>query len=123
MTTGAKLIGSFLKIAAALSDSSLRVMLSLKVGQVPALIDTVAQFSCVRSDVIEYLYLANGSCKFSSFSVSCTSADWTRCNVTNAVRLHLKLLQFMWGHEFKVLDGGPFPVIFVFFFYPDPDGY
>jgi hypothetical protein len=31
--------------------------------------------------------------------------------VTNAVRLHVKLLDFAWNHEFKVLNGGPFPVI------------
>jgi len=57
------------------------------------------------------MYLANEACKFSSCSVSCTLADGTRCKVTNAVRLHLKLLKFTWDHELKILDGGPFPVI------------
>jgi len=33
-----------------------------------------------------------------------------RYKVTNAVRLHLKLLKFAWDHEFKILDGGLFPV-------------
>ena len=107
----AKILGSLHKIAAAPSDSPLWVMLSLKVGQVLALVDTGAKFSCVQSDVIEYLYLANKLCKFCSCSVSCTLTDWTHCKVTNAVRLHLKLLKFMWDHEFKVLDAGPFPVI------------
>jgi len=86
-------------------------MLSLKVGKVPALVDTGNQFLCIRSDVIEYLYLANDPCKFCSCTVSCTLADGTRCKITNAVRLHLKLLKFTWDHEFKVLNGGPFPVI------------
>jgi len=86
-------------------------MLCLKMGQVPALVDMGAQFSCIRSDVIEYLYLATEPCKFCSRSFSGTLADGTRCKVTNAVRLHLKLLTFTWGHEFMVLDGGPFPVI------------
>ena len=38
-------------------------------------------------------------------------ADGQRCHVTNAVNLHAKLLSFSWNHEFKVLNGGPFPAI------------
>ena len=34
-----------------------------------------------------------------------------RCKVSNVVRLHLKLLEFTWDHEFKILNAGPFPVI------------
>jgi hypothetical protein len=34
-----------------------------------------------------------------------------RCEVTEAVKLHVKLLSFPWDHEFKVLRGGPFPAI------------
>jgi len=41
--------------AAVPSDSPLWVMLELKLGNVLALVDTGAQFSCVRSDVAEYL--------------------------------------------------------------------
>jgi len=82
-------------------------MLWFKVAKDAALIYTGAQISCIRSDVIEYLYLANEPCKFCSYSASCTLADGTRCNVTDAVWLHLKLLKF----EIKVLDSGPYPVI------------
>jgi hypothetical protein len=31
--------------------------------------------------------------------------------VTEAVKLRVKLLSFSWEHEFKILKGGPFPVI------------
>jgi hypothetical protein len=43
--------------------------------------------------------------------VRCVLADGTRGEVTNAVRLHVKLLDFAWDHDFKVLNGGPFPII------------
>jgi hypothetical protein len=83
----------------------------LKTGKVPALIDTRSQFSCVRSDVTEFLYLTGEPCVSSPCSVRCVLADATRGEVTNAVRLHVKLLDFIWDHEFKVLNWGPFPII------------
>jgi len=86
-------------------------MLELKTGKVPALIDTAAQFSCIRSDVAEFIYLREEPCSFSSCSVSCLLADGQRCEVTNAVKLHVKLLSFSWDNEFKVLRGGSFPAI------------
>jgi hypothetical protein len=43
--------------------------------------------------------------------VTCLLADGQRCEVTDAVKLHVKLLSFSWDHEFKVLRGGPFPAI------------
>jgi len=86
-------------------------MLRLKAGKVPALVDTGAQFSCVLSDVAEFLYLTGEPCVFSPCSVCCVLADGTRGEVTNAVRLHVKLLDFAWDYEFKVLNGGPSPII------------
>ena len=73
--------------------------------------DTGAQFSCIRSDVIEYLYLAGEPCKFDSCSVVCTLADGSRSEITNSVKFHLKFLKFYREYEFKILDAGPFPVI------------
>ena len=83
----------------------------MKVGQVPALVDTGAQFSCIRSDVIEYLYMRGEECTFLPCSLSCLLADGQRAQVTDAVGLHVRLLDFSWNHEFKILNGGPFPAI------------
>ena len=55
------------------------VHLQLKVGKVPALVDTGAQFSCVRADVAEFLYLMGEPCSFTSSSVECALADGQRC--------------------------------------------
>jgi hypothetical protein len=43
--------------------------------------------------------------------VACLLANGQRFELTEAVKLHVKLLSFSWDHEFKVLSGGPFPVI------------
>ena len=84
-------------------------------GKVPALVDTGAQFSCVRADVAESLYLTGEPCSFTACSVNCLLADDQRCDVTDKVNLHVKLLSFSWGHEFKVLKG-PLPSHFGFRF-------
>jgi hypothetical protein len=86
-------------------------MLELKIGGVPVLVDTGAQFSCIQYNVAEFLYLREEPCVSSSCSVMCMLADGQRCEVTDAVKLHVKLLSFSWDHEFKVLGGGPFPAI------------
>jgi len=48
-------------------------------------------------------------CVFTSCSMTCLLVDGQRCEVTEAVKLHVKLLSFSWDDEFKVLRGGPFP--------------
>ena len=50
-------------------------------------------------------------CVFTSCEVTCWLADGQQCKVTDAVKLHVKILAFSWDHEFKVLRGGPFPAI------------
>jgi hypothetical protein len=50
-------------------------------------------------------------CVFGSCYVGCVLADGKRCDLTKSVRLHVKLMNFTWEHEFKVLNGGPFPII------------
>jgi hypothetical protein len=62
----------------------------------------------MRQEVAEFAYLMSLVCLgHVPFFV-----PW-RMNksVTNAVGLHVRLLTFTWNHEFKVLKGGPFPVI------------
>jgi hypothetical protein len=88
----AKCLSGLRKITAVPRDSPLWVTLELKVGKVPALIDTGAQFPCIRSDVAEFLYLREEPCVFTSCSVTRLLADGQRCEVTDAVRLHVKIL-------------------------------
>jgi hypothetical protein len=60
-------------------------MFQFKMGRIPALVDTGAQFSCIRSDVIEYLYAMGENSKFSSCSAECVLADGKVCKVSDAV--------------------------------------
>jgi hypothetical protein len=83
----------------------------MKLGEIPAIIDTGAQFSCVRADVVEYLYLCGEPCVFSQCDVTCVLADGKKGHVSNAAKLRVGLLSFTWCQEFKVLNEGPFPVI------------
>ena len=110
-TPRARTLSGLKRITATPFQPLLWVPLELKVGKVPALIDTGAQFSCVRADVAEFLYHMDEPCSFTQCAVVCALADGQRCHVTDAVNLHAKLLSFSWTHEFKVLNGGPFPAI------------
>jgi len=49
-------VSALRKVAATPPAPLLWVGLNLKIGKIHALVDTGAQFSCVRSDVINYLY-------------------------------------------------------------------
>jgi hypothetical protein len=88
-------------------DSPRRLNLKIKVGTVPALVDTGAQFSCLRADVAEYILLKGEPCSFNSCSVECTLANGKKCDVKDAVRIHVKVLSYSWTYEFKVLRGDP----------------
>ena len=91
-------------------DPLLWVVLELRTGKVPALVDTGAQFSCIGADIAEFLFLMGEPPTFAACSVSCALSDGQRYQVTDAMTLRVKLLSFSWRHEFKVLNGGPFPV-------------
>jgi len=75
------------------------------------MIDTGAQFSCVRADVIEYLHLTGLPCSLKPCKLSCLLADGTKSQITNTVTIHFGILRFSWTYEFKILPNGPFPVI------------
>jgi len=85
--------------------------LELKAGRVPALVNTGAQFSCLRSDVVDYLSQNGEVCTCLPCSVTFVLADGRKAQVKGAVRLHVRLLSFSWNHEFKILHDGPFPAI------------
>jgi hypothetical protein len=43
--------------------------------------------------------------------MGCALADGTKCDITDAVNLRVKLLAFTWNFDFKILKGGVFPAI------------
>jgi hypothetical protein len=70
-----KVLSGFRKVVAVPADASLWITVELKSGKVPALLDTGAQFSCIRSDVAEFLYLTGERCSFSACLVNYVLAD------------------------------------------------
>ena len=63
--------------------------LDLKVGKFPVVVDTVVQFSCVRSGVVYYLSLRGECCTFLPSSLSCLFAYGSKAQVIETVRLHV----------------------------------
>jgi len=110
-TPGARTLMAFRKVVANTTSPLLWVTLSVKERNIPAFVDTGATFSCIQSDVIEYLHLTGEPCSFLPCHVSCLLEDGTVGQVSNAVRLHVGLLSFSWDQEFKILNNGPFPAI------------
>jgi len=98
------------RVSGGLRDFPLWVDLRLKVGTVHALIDTGAQFSCFRVDVTVFVHLMGEPCHFKSCSMVCSLANGQRCDVTDAVKLRVKVMSFSWDHEFKIMKG-PFHAI------------
>jgi hypothetical protein len=54
------------------------IELSSTTGKVPVLVHTGAQFSCLRSDAVEYLYMRGERCTFSHYVFPCLLADGTK---------------------------------------------
>lgn len=63
------------KISAVAGKHPSQVMLEFKVGKVPTLVYNGAQFSYLRSDLTEFLYLQEKHDAHFSYSVSC-SGRW-----------------------------------------------
>jgi hypothetical protein len=100
--------GAIRKVVATPPATLFWIDLSLRTGKFPALVYTGAQFWCLRSDVVEYLYTRGKRCTFSPCVFICLLADGTKTQVNDAVNLHVRLLSFSWDHEFKILRDGPF---------------
>jgi hypothetical protein len=87
------------------------VKLNFRLGEVPSLVDTGAQFSCIRQDVIQTLLDLGVKAKKSSCRLSCHLANGLCFDVKETVQLHFLLGTFSWNFQFKILEGGPFPII------------
>ena len=44
-------------------------------------------------------------------TLSCLLADGSKAQVSDAVRLHVRLLSFSCYHNYKIVNGGTFPAI------------
>ena len=104
-------VGAIREVVVTLSATLFWIELSLRTGKVPALDDTGAQLSCLRSDLVEYLYMRGEGCTFSHYVFPGLLADGTKSQVNDAVKLHVRLHSFSWDHEFKILKEGPFSAI------------
>jgi len=110
-TPSVKIMKSFGKVAALPADAPLCVMVGLKRGKIPALLDTGAQSSCIRSDIAEFLRLAAETRVFKPCSINYVLANGTQYKVEKILKLVVKILGFSWDHHFHVLEGGSFPAI------------
>jgi hypothetical protein len=57
-------LSTFRKVSAEPTEAPQWVVLRLKGQKVPALVDTGAQYSCVRADVAEFLRSMGETCEF-----------------------------------------------------------
>jgi hypothetical protein len=95
------------------SELPLWMMAEFQVGKLPTLVDTGAQFSGIREDVIGHFRRKGYAGKVLLSKVTCVMADGNRSTVTEGIKLRMKLLSFSWMHEFNILKGVPFPVIVI----------
>jgi hypothetical protein len=101
----AKILGGFKRVRKSARELPLWMMADFRVGKVPTLVDTGAQFSCIREDVMEYFRREGYPGKVSPCRMTCVIADGNSSTVTEAVKLGEKLLSFSWLHECKISKG------------------
>jgi hypothetical protein len=94
-----------------LSKPPLWVKLNFKVSEVLSLVDTGAQFSRIRRDVMQTLVelgvrVQKGTCK-----LSCHLANGLSCEIRETVKLHFLQGTFSRSFQFKILEQGPFPIL------------
>ena len=75
------------------------------------MVDTGAQFSCIRRDVMQALVDIDVKAKKGSCQLSYRLANGMRCDVKQTVQLHFLLGNFSWNFHFNILEGGPFPIM------------
>jgi len=93
------------------SNPPLWVKLVFKTTQIPSLVDTGAQFSCIRKDVVQLLIDLGLNVKKSECRLTCHLANGLSCEIREMVQLHFLLGTFSWTHQFKILQEGPFAIL------------
>jgi hypothetical protein len=98
-TKGKQMVGK----AESPSNPPLWVKLDFKITQVPSLVDTGAQFSCIRKDVVQSLIDRGLDVKRSECRLACHLANGLSCEIREVVQLHFLLGTFSCTHQFRVL--------------------
>jgi len=93
------------------TNPPLWVKLNFKLEEVPLLVDTGAQFLCIRRDVMQTLVDIGVKAKKGLCQLSYHLANGMHCDVKETVQLHFLLGKFSWNFQFKILEGDPFPKI------------
>jgi hypothetical protein len=87
------------------------VRLNFSLREVPSFVCTAAQFSCILPDVVQTFTDLGVKVKKGLCRLSCHLDNGMRSYVKEIVRLHFLLGKFSWNFQFKILEGGPFPII------------
>jgi hypothetical protein len=94
-----------------LENSPLWVKVNFKVGSVLSLVDTGAQFSCIRRDVLKELVDKGLKVKTNRCQLSCHVVDGSKCEITEAGMFRCSVGSCTWNFHFKVLEEGPYKLI------------
>ena len=77
------------------SNPPLWVKLDFKTIQIPSLVDTGAQFSCIRNNVVQSLVDLGLNVKRNECRLSCHLANGLSCEIREMVQLHFLLEHFL----------------------------
>lgn len=80
-------------------------MLEFKVGKAPK------PSFLIWGQIRQNFYICRKNMVLLPFFLFLVLEDGELCNVTNAVKIHIKIISFSWNHEFKILNGHPFLAI------------
>jgi hypothetical protein len=86
-------------------------MVNFKVGSVLSLVDTGAQFSCIRRDVLKELIDKGLKVRTNTCQLSCHVVDGSKCEITEAGMIRCSVGSRTYNFHFKVLEEGPYKVI------------
>jgi hypothetical protein len=76
-----KSLGGFKGVGKSTRELPFWMMAEFKVGRIPTLVDTGAQFSCIREDVVEHFRRKGYPDKVVSCRMTCVMADGKRNTV------------------------------------------
>jgi len=87
------------------------VKVNFKSTVILGLVDTGAQWTCVRQDVVQSLAKMGTRMKRIPCEMTCHLANGMSCKIKEMVELHFLIGAFSWNFSFKVLSDGPFAII------------